>query len=110
MSNNERYYQHTCLDEYSRFRYLEVFQEKSTYSSKCFIESCVAKLPFQIKTVQTDNGLEFTNKLITGTILPTLFETTLEKLGIKHKLIKPYTPRHNGKVEWSQKERYIVFL
>ena len=28
----------------------------------------------------------------------------LEKLGIKHKLIKPKTPRHNGKVERSHRK------
>ncbi len=109
MTNGKKYYQYTCIDEYTRFRYLEVYKEKSTYSSKCFIEKCVAKLPFQIKTVQTDNGLEFTNKLITGNTLPTLFETTLERLGIKHKLIKPYTPRHNGKVERSHGKDTLYF-
>ncbi len=109
MANGQKYYQYTCIDEYTRFRYLEVYKEKSTYSSKCFIEKCVAKLPFQIKTVQTDNGLEFTNKLITGNTLPTLFETTLERLGIKHKLIKPYTPRHNGKVERSHGKDTLYF-
>ncbi len=34
----------------------------------------------------------------------TLFEITLAKLGIKHKLIRPYTPRHNGKVERSHRK------
>ena len=29
---------------------------------------------------------------------------TLETLGIQHKLIKPYTPRHNGKVERSHRK------
>ena len=35
---------------------------------------------------------------------PTLFEKTLAELGIRHKLIKPYTPRHNGKVERSHRK------
>ncbi|MFR8182642.1 MAG: integrase core domain-containing protein [[Ruminococcus] torques] len=29
----------------------------------------------------------------------TLFQRTLKELGIQHKLIRPFTPRHNGKVE-----------
>lgn len=33
-----------------------------------------------------------------------MFERKLEELGIKHKLIKPYTPRHNGKVERSHRK------
>ena len=34
----------------------------------------------------------------------TLFEARLKQLGIKHKLIRPYTPRHNGKVERSHRK------
>ena len=33
-----------------------------------------------------------------------LFESRLEQCGISHKLIKPYTPRHNGKVERSHRK------
>ena len=33
-----------------------------------------------------------------------LFETRLEQAGIRHKLIRPYTPRHNGKVERSHRK------
>lgn len=33
-----------------------------------------------------------------------MFEKKLEELGIKHKLIKPRTPRHNGKVERSHRK------
>ena len=34
----------------------------------------------------------------------TRFELTVARLGILHKLIRPYTPRHNGKVERSHRE------
>ena len=99
------FYQYTFLDEFSRFRYLEAFQEHSTYSSAQFIRHCAEKFPFLIECVQTDNGSEFTNRLIAGKkYKPTLFETTLAQLGIRHKLIRPYTPRHNGKVERSHRK------
>lgn len=115
MTNGEKYYQYTCIDEFSRYRYLEVFKDKSTYSSACFIENCMKKLPFQIKQVHNatqllcDNGLEFTNKLVTARKLPTLFEKRLNELGIDHKLIKPFTPRHNGKVERSHLKDTLYF-
>lgn len=32
-----RWFQYTFLDEYGRFRYLEIFQEHSTYSSAIFL-------------------------------------------------------------------------
>lgn len=34
----------------------------------------------------------------------TLFEASLKQRKIRHKLIKPYTPRHNGKVERSHRK------
>lgn len=103
--NGGYFYQYTFLDEYSRFRYLEAFPEHNTFSSAEFIRHCVKKFPFLIECVQTDNGSEFTNRLVAGQKhLPTLFETTLAQLGIRHKLIRPYTPRHNGKVERSHRK------
>ena len=100
-----KWYQYTFIDEYSRFRYLEAFEEHSTYSSAMFLRHVAAKFPFAIECIQTDNGLEFTNRLSnSGTKKQTLFEITLENLGIRHKLIRPYTPRHNGKVERSHRK------
>ncbi len=36
--------------------------------------------------------------------LPTLFERTAAEFGIRHRLIRPYAPQHNGKVECSHRE------
>ena len=95
----EKFYQYTAIDEFSRWRYLEAFQEHSTYSSAQFLEHLIKAAPFKILCVQTDNGTEFTKRLLPGDNGPSLFETRLEQAGIRHKLIRPYTPRHNGKVE-----------
>lgn len=56
-------YKYTAIDEYSRFRYLEAFEEHSTYSSAIFLEHLIKKLPFKIQCVQTDNDSEFTKSL-----------------------------------------------
>ena len=102
--NGGYYYQYTFLDEYSRFRYLEAFKEHSSYSSAAFIQHCVKRFPYAIECVQTDNGPEFTNRLNPQcSDKKTHFEVALEQLCIRHKLIKPYTPRHNGKVERSHR-------
>ena len=104
-AKEQRFYQYTAIDEYSRFRILEAFEEHSTYSSAEFIRHVVKAFPYAIECVQTDNGFEFTNRLSsTGTKKQTLFEKTLAELGIQHKLIKPFTPRHNGKVERSHRK------
>lgn len=100
-----QWFQYTFLDEYSRFRYLEAFPEHSTYSSTLFLRHVVERFPYAIECIQTDNGPEFTKRLLPkGGDTPTLFEAELTRLGIRHKLIRPYTPRHNGKVERSHRK------
>ena len=104
-ARGHKFYQYTFIDEYSRFRYLEAFEEHSTYSSALFLRHVVQKFPFAIACIQTDNGFEFTNRLNSNTTdRQTLFEKTLAELGIQHKLIRPFTPRHNGKVERSHRK------
>ena len=104
-AKGQKFYQYTAIDEYSRFRYLEAFEEHSSYSSAQFLKHLIEKFPFKIECVQTDNGMEFTKQLGNSQKpTPTLFERTLEQCGIRHKLIAPYTPRHNGKVERSHRK------
>jgi transposase InsO family protein len=107
-NTRERFYQYTAIDEFSRLRFLMGFQEHSTYSSSVFLEAAVtffSKHGINIQCVQTDNGLEFTNRFCSNpTDRLTLFQTTAASLGIHHKTIKPFTPRHNGKVERSHRE------
>ena len=99
------FFQFTFIDEFSRFRYLEAFREHSSYSAAEFIRHCVQKFPYAIECVQTDNGSEFTNRMNGSKMIrPTLFQKTLDELGIRHRLIKVFTPRHNGKVERSHRK------
>lgn len=104
-AEGRKFYQYTAIDEYSRFRYLEAFEEHSSYSSAVFLEHMLKAFKFKVECVQTDNGAEFTKRLGSSEKpTPTLFEASLKQCGIKHKLIKPYTPRHNGKVERSHRK------
>ena len=101
----EKYYQYTAIDEYSRFRYIAAFKEHSSYSSAQFLDQLVKAFKFPIYCIQTDNGMEFTKRLCASEKrTETLFETRLKQYGIKHKIIRPYTPRHNGKVERSHRK------
>lgn len=103
-AKGQTFFQYTAIDEYSRWRFVEAFEEHSTYSSAMFVDHLVKAFPFPIECVQTDNGTEFTNRFTTHKDKPTLFEAHLERCGIRHKLIRPYTPRHNGKVERSHRK------
>ena len=103
-----RLFQYTAIDEFSRLRFLAAYPEQSTYSSADFLRRLVkwyARRGIRVECVQTDNGFEFTNRFSNSKRdIQTLFEQTAAELGIRHKLIRPYTPRHNGKVERSHRE------
>ena len=104
-ANGQRFYQYTAIDEFSRYRYVEAFDEISTYSSTLFLEHMLAHFKFPVECVQTDNGFEFTNRFSHSRTPPlTMFERRLRELGIRHKTIRPFTPRHNGKVERSHRK------
>jgi len=102
---DERWCQYTFIDEASRVRYLHPAREANTFETIKALESAIiyfAKKGIQIKTIQTDNGREFTNRFADTDKL-SFFELRLLAYEIDHKLIKPYTPRHNGKVERSHR-------
>ena len=98
--DGKKYYQYTAVDECSRWTFREMYEEHSTYSSRDFLIKLIQRAPFPIREVQTDNGSEFTNRLIvTKSKHLTLFEGALMELGIIYHRIQIATPRHNGKVE-----------
>ena len=103
-----RLFQYTAIDEFTRLRFLAAYPEQSTHSSADFLKKLVkwfARRGIRVECIQTDNGFEFTNRFSNSRKdLPTLFESTAANLAIRHKLIRPYTPRHNGKVERSHRE------
>lgn len=59
---------------------------------------------FRIECVQTDNGGEFTKHYQSEKPKLTLFQEVLAANGIRHKLIRVFTPRYNGKVERSHRK------
>ena len=100
----KQFFQYTAIDEFSRWRFVEAFEEHNTYSSAMFVEHLVKAFPCRIECIQTDNGSEFTNRFTSQRNKPTMFQLHLEQHGIRHKVIRPFTPRHNGKVERSHRK------
>lgn len=100
VSNGQKYYQYTAVDECTRIAFREMYDEHSTYSSKDFLIKLMQAFPFPIREIQTDNGNEFTNALIQKSCgHKSLFESALEEYDIIYHRIRIATPRHNGKVE-----------
>ena len=104
LAEGEKLYQFTAIDEYTRQRYLEGFNELSSYSAARFILNVQAAFRYKIYCVQTDNGPEFTKRFSDKRGTLTMFQRILKDMGIEHKLIRPFTPRHNGKVERSHRK------
>ena len=103
---SSKFYQYTAIDEFSRYRFIEAFEEASTYSSAVFLDHVRKAFPFPVECVQTDNGFEFTKRFgkTSSESNLTLFEEKLAEYGIQHRKIRPFTPRHNGKVERSHRK------
>jgi transposase InsO family protein len=108
----EKFYQYTIIDEASRERFLYPYREHSGYSTVDFVKRAIVYFGYASACIQTDNGTEFTNPKGTGEKKIHIVDALLNKLHIKHQLIRPYTPRHNGKVERSHRndqERFYNF-
>jgi transposase InsO family protein len=97
----QKLYQYSAIDEYSRLEFKMIFTEISGYTSVAFLKRMILFFPFPIACVQTDNGIEFTNRFLSDK--PSAFDIALAHYDIRHKLIRVATPRHNGKVERSHR-------
>jgi hypothetical protein len=52
------------IDRATRTLFFKVYDAKTSENAKIFMDECLAFFPFEITHVLTDNGLEFTNRLI----------------------------------------------
>ena len=107
----DKFYQYTVIDEASRERFIYPYKEQSSYSTIDFIKRAITYFGYKPEIIQTDNGQEFTYTMKTDKIHP--LDILLNSLDINHKLIKPRTPRHNGKVERSHRndqQRFYSYL
>lgn len=91
--STRRYYQYTAIDDCTRLRVLRIFPKNNQKTAIAFIDYLLARLPFPVEAIQTDNGSEFQSG----------FHWHLLDRGIRHVYIAPATPRLNGKVERSHR-------
>jgi len=89
----KKYYQFTAIDDCTRLRVLRAYPRCDQKTAIAFLDDVMAKLPFKVERVQTDNGSEFGAS----------FHWHLIDLGVDHVKIRPRTPRLNGKVERSHR-------
>ena len=91
--SRKKHYQFTAIDDCTRLRVLRVYPRNDQKIAIQFLDYVLEKLPFEVQTIQTDNGAEFQGS----------FHWHVLDRGIGHVYIKPATPRLNGKVERSHR-------
>ena len=84
-------FQYTAIDDATRIRALKIYDKHNQDCAIDFVDYVIAKFPFRINTIQTDNGHEFQSK----------FHWHVQDQGMRHRFIKAGTPQLNGKVERS---------
>ena len=91
--SRKEHYQYTAIDDCTRLRVLRIYPRNNQKTAIQFLDYVLEKLPFEVQTIQTDNGAEFQGS----------FHWHVLDRGIGHVYIKPATPRLNGKVERSHR-------
>ncbi len=108
---NKRYYQYTAIDTASRWRYLKIYDEQTSFHSIQFLKDVMNRFEYRIQAIKTDNGAIFTNYYTSTNKRSDMTVKTLHALdlfcrenNIIHYLIDPGRPSQNGTVERSHRE------
>jgi transposase InsO family protein len=102
--NGKSNYLFVAIDRCTRAMIYWVYETKTSENTADFMDKCFAFFPFKITHILTDNGLEFTNRLLkskTGNACQKLskMDEKCIKKDIQHRLTAPFTPKTNGMVE-----------
>lgn len=102
--NGVKYYLFVAIDRATRTLYFDIYDSKTSDNAIDFLEKCIKFFPVYISHTLTDNGLEFTNRLLKskkGKPCSKLskFDIYCNKNDIEHRCTKPFTPKTNGMVE-----------
>lgn len=100
----KKHYLFVAIDRATRTLFYKVYEDKTALSAENFLELCLDFFPFEITHILTDNGLEFTNKLLRSKKgktceKPSKFDVKCDENNIDHRLTLPRHPQTNGMVE-----------
>jgi hypothetical protein len=108
---NKEYFQYTAIDTASRWRYLRIFDEQSSFHSVEFLKDVMIRFNRRISAIKTDNHSTFTNFYVGSNKRSDLTIKTVHPLdifcfdnNIVHYLIDKGKPAQNGTVERSHRE------
>ena len=86
-----KYYQFTAIDVLSKRKIMRVYKTQSSENGARFLKECLKDFPFEICSVQTDNGAPFQK----------YFDASCRDKKLPHYFIYPRTPKQNSYVEIS---------
>lgn len=98
-----RRYVFVAIDRATRWVYIQIKANKTAASARAFLNALHKAAPFHIRTILTDNGKEFTDRLFGKRSQDASgeheFDALCQALEIDHRLTRPRTPQTNGMVE-----------
>jgi transposase InsO family protein len=98
-----RGYVYVAIDRATRWVFISIKRQRNAASARSFLNELSKAAAFKIKTILTDNGTEFTDRLFGSRAKQPSGEHEFDKLchtlDIEHRLTKPKTPQTNGMVE-----------
>lgn len=102
--NDVKYYLYVAIDRATRLMIYKVYDAKTSENTDDFVQLVKEFFPFKITHILTDNGLEFTNRLLVSKKgkkceKPSLLDKFCISENIDHRCTKPATPKTNGMVE-----------
>ena len=105
---NKKMYLFVGICRVCKYVYVELHDRMTVNISVAFLENLIADCPFKIHTILTDNGIQFTYKLLARHQQPKNkihpFDALCKKHEIEHRLTKFRHPWTNGQVEIMNKK------
>jgi transposase-like protein len=97
-------YLFVAIDRCTRLMVYKVYDAKTADNTVDFMDECLAYFPFELTHILTENGLEFTNRLLVSRkgvkcLKPSKMDVKCQENEIEHRLTAPFTPKTNGMVE-----------
>jgi transposase InsO family protein len=105
--NGQQFYEFNAVDHCTTWRVIRLYRNLNHYNMLTFLKVVKHLCPFPIFEVQTDNGMEFTDKYRNGLLEPSgehPFDLWCRESNIIHRLIPIGQKELNGKVENTHKQ------
>jgi transposase InsO family protein len=81
---------YTIIDDASRWAFVWSYEKSNAVNTEDFVKRVIARAPFTIQKIRTDQGTEFVNLKL---------KKLLNEHGIAYRKNTPYCPEENGKIE-----------